>query len=63
MSCAHHSGLCRERGQAACRLPVLPGASAGSQHFVKAQDKLLEQKQFQVNGLVVCSPRLFKTQY
>lgn len=60
MSCAHHDVLCRERGQAASRLPILPEASAGSQHIVKAQDKLLEQKQFQVNSLMFCSPRCLK---
>lgn len=46
----HHSVLGRERGQAAPRLPILPGASAGSEHIVRAQDNLLEKKQFQVNG-------------
>lgn len=59
----HHGVLGRERGQAAPRLPALPGASAGSEHIVRAQGNLLEKKQFQVNGLVFCSARLFKNQY
>lgn len=59
----HHGVLGRGRGQAAPRLTILPGASAGSEHIVRAQYNLLEQKQFQVNGLVFCSPRLFKNQY
>lgn len=39
MSCAPHSVLGRERGQGAPRLPILPGASAASEHIGKAQDK------------------------